>query len=120
MLANGLSDYEEPLVLPDPYKSMETRKYYSKLDFDEVESTFLRVYPNPTRQYFIAEYHLERDYQDLYIEILDITATSLRSIKIEGQQNQTVIPAKEFKPGIFLVRLIAGGVVLDTQKITII
>lgn len=120
LLANGLSDYEEPVVLPDPFKSVETRKDYSKLGFDEVKRSFLLVYPNPTRHYFIAEYHLDRDYNDLYLEILDVTANKIGELNIEGKQNQAVIPVKDLKPGIYFIRLIAGGVVMDTQKMIIL
>ena len=71
--------------MPDPFKSMETRKDYSK-----------------------ARYR---------VEILDVTPNKKGELNIEGKQNQTVIPGKDFKPGIYFIRLIAGGVVMDTQSI---
>jgi len=117
--ANGLSDYEEPVILRAPYKSVMIKPDYSKISKGIIHKPYLKIYPNPAGEYFIAEYHLEKDYRDLYIEILDGTSRTLAEMKLKGMQNQVIIPVKQYPTGMYLIRLIGNGEFLDSQKIMV-
>jgi hypothetical protein len=118
--ANGISDYEEPVILRDPTKSVIIKPDYSKISTEVIHKSILKIYPNPAGEYFIAEYHLDKDYGDLYLEILDATSRTLDEEQLKGMQNQVVIPVKQYPSGIYLIRLVGNGEFLDSQKIMVV
>ena len=119
LLANKLSDYEETLVLPDETKMTPIDNTF-KTGITQSQHTRFTIYPNPAGKYFIVEYHLEKEINNLQVEILDMTSRKIAEMKLKGKQDQVVVPVNNWHDGIYLVRLTGDGKVIDSQKLTIV
>ena len=119
LLVNKLSDYEEPLVLPDETKLTPINKNF-KTNSTLSHHSKLTIYPNPAGKYFIVKYHLEKEINNLQVEILDMTSKKVGEMKLRGEQDQVVIPVNNWHEGIYLVRLIGDGSLIDSQKVTVL
>jgi len=73
LLALNRMEYEEPIILPDLLKSSAAMDEYKELLSKVADAPgFIKVKPNPAKDYIIIEYELERE-ADASIEINDIT-----------------------------------------------
>ena len=120
LLANGLSDYEEPVILPDPYKLSPINKNETKKVTTINRTTNLAIYPNPAKKYFIVEYQLEKDAMDIQIEILDMISRKVVEMTLHGQHDQVVVPVNNWHQGIYLVRLMANGRLMESRKVAVV
>jgi hypothetical protein len=121
LLANKLIEYQEPVVLPNPLKSAEVRKDYSKINVNPVTgASRLLIYPNPSNQYIIVEFHLDNDGTESYIDILDASSIKVGEMQLHGSQNQVVVPVNNLKPGLYLVRLMVDQRVIESRKVAVL
>lgn len=121
LLVNGLIEYQEPVVLPDPLKSAEVRKDYGKMNVNPVTgASRLLIYPNPSNQYIIVEFHLDNDGMESYIDILDASSIKVGEMQLHGSQNQVVVPVNNLKPGLYLVRLMVDQRVIESKKVAVL
>jgi len=119
LLAAGKTTYAEPIFLPETgLKSSKRDKYRGvKTHFDD---NLLKVYPNPARTHFIAEYHLQEIGDDCRIEITDIMGKTLKIISITIKDDQKVIPVIDLSQGVYIVTLKNKGKSLQQAKVTLI
>ena len=110
--------YNEPIVLPDIYKSTRAMEDYDKLLHMDAPN-FLKVFPNPAKDYIILEYKLETDVFS-NISIHDIKGTTIKSIETKGQVDQITLITSDWKPGIYIANLKINGKTLDSIKFTIV
>jgi hypothetical protein len=57
--ANGLLKYYEPILLPDELKSASEKLKLRTSTFEN--GAWMRIFPNPARQYVIVEYNLSKE-----------------------------------------------------------
>lgn len=119
MLAAGKTSYLEPVILPDGgLKSSRRDKYRGAKPPADVPS--LKVYPNPAKNYFIAEYHLDYEPKGCFLEISDITGKNLGKVYLQGKENQKVVPINDYPTGIYIVSLVVNGSVIENVKLDLI
>jgi len=118
LVAMGATTYSEPIVLPDIYKSTRAMEDYDKLLLTDAPN-FLKLFPNPTKDYVILEYKLETDVL-ANISINDIKGITIKAIETKGQQDQITLITSDWKPGIYLANLKISGKIVESIKFTIV
>ncbi|PJB59406.1 MAG: hypothetical protein CO098_03575, partial [Bacteroidetes bacterium CG_4_9_14_3_um_filter_41_19] len=118
LVAMGATTYSEPIVLPDIYKSTRAMEDYDKLLHTD-SPNFLKLFPNPTKDYVILEYKLETDVL-ANISINDINGITIKAIETKGQQDQITLITSDWKPGIYIANLKISGKIVESIKFTIV
>jgi hypothetical protein len=111
-------EYEEPVVLPDQFKSSAMAEAYHKI-MDAEAPKMMEVYPNPGKDFVILGYRLENETAGR-IEIRDMSGTLLKNISFNGKQDQVTVTTATWAPGTYLVNLVVGEENLETLKFTLI
>jgi len=113
--------YHEPILLPDNVKSSKEKKIIKMGRF--VEKSYMKVFPNPAKQYLIVEYNLKDKFNNKNEVTLIVTNTNghnmLQKILIK-RQDQELIPTTTFSTGTYLCSISVNGKILDTKKFVIV
>jgi hypothetical protein len=113
-------DYEEPILLPDMLKSSKAQDEYNVLMGKASEAPgYIRVQPNPARDYIIIEYELEQDIAAT-IGINDISGNIKYSVNKNNQKDQITVDTRNWKPGIYIASLKINGKLVESVKFTIV
>jgi len=118
LLALDEIEYLAPIQLPDLYKSSKEMEEYLELINTE-PPTQLAVFPNPSKDYVIVEYHLEIE-KDGIIEVKDVNGIVVKQVKIERLQDQVTVSTQNWKPGLYIITLKIGGKSIESCKFTLI
>ena len=110
--------YNEPIILPDMYKSTRAMEDYDKLLHTDVPN-FLKLFPNPTKDYVILEYILETNVT-ASILIQDIKGNTIHSLDIMNQQDQVTVITHDWKPGLYIAGLYVNGRLIESAKFTVL
>jgi hypothetical protein len=111
--------YTEPIFLPEKgLKSSKRDKYRGAKTY--FEAITLKVYPNPAKNHFIVEYHLQEIGEKCCIEITDIMGKSLNTIPIYIKNDQKVIPVINMSQGVYIVTLKNHGKSVQQAKVSLI
>lgn len=119
LIAAGKITYQEPIILPDTSLKSTKRDRYRGVKLP-LKKTFLTVYPNPAKDYFVVEYHLESTPTNGFITMYDITGKNVGSVSVTGKQNQIIIPTNNIQSGIYLLILEINNEKLEPIKVTIV
>jgi hypothetical protein len=120
LLALNQMEYEEPIFIPDLLKSAEAMDEYQELlsKADDAPG-FIKVKPNPAKNYIIIEYELEQE-SDALINITDISGNLKYSVNTAYRQDQLTIDTRSWKAGIYITALKINGKLIESVKFTII
>jgi hypothetical protein len=118
LLALDKTAYNEPILLPDLYKSAEAVEAYENL-LNTGQPPSLKVYPNPSKDYVIIEF-LTTDLENAMIEITDSNGRSLNNIQLQSNRDQLVVDTHNWKPGIYFIVLKTGSKTIESTKLSII
>ncbi|MFZ4707297.1 MAG: T9SS type A sorting domain-containing protein [Bacteroidales bacterium] len=110
--------YNEPIVLPDMYKSTQAMEDYDKL-LNSALPRFMKVFPNPASEYVIFEYQLETDVKAT-VSIQDIHGITIESRNTTGLHDQITIITRKWKPGVYVASLKVNGRLVESAKFTIL
>lgn len=80
----------------------------------------LKVYPNPCNDYITLEYRTGNKYKTLWVELIDATGKTVLTQKLKGGDNDELLGIAEFKPGVYVVRLIGDNSLVAVQRITVL
>ena len=120
LLALDQMEYEEPILLPDLLKSSEAMEDYRELLSKADDSPgFIKVKPNPAKDYIIIEYELERE-TNITIEINDISGNLKYSNNFSNKQDQFTVDTRKWNAGIHIVSLKINHKLIESVKFTII
>ncbi|MCD4698166.1 MAG: T9SS type A sorting domain-containing protein [Bacteroidales bacterium] len=117
LIAAGLMEYEEPIILPEILKSSEIIADEPLYPSDKPE--VLKVFPNPAKDYIIVEYNTEGELGDVFLRINDITGKPVHAKVYTTNRDQVVISTKEWKSGVYLISLSINGKTIESTKVTI-
>jgi len=116
----GLSDYEEPYLLPDMNKStsaeMEERKIMESLN----DFHYLKVFPNPAKDYLIIEYILESVQSNAILQLTNMSGKILFTNQLNNKQDQQIIDTRNYKAGNYILSIIVNDKTLESVHISII
>ncbi|MDP2723904.1 MAG: T9SS type A sorting domain-containing protein [Bacteroidales bacterium] len=108
--------YNEPYIFPD---TASTKSLHVK-DHDDTfvseSSDFLRLYPNPAKEYITVEYQLPYSFKDGIIEIFNANGLNIEVMKLDKNWGQKIIDLRTYKSGSFTIRLRNGGKTLQSIK----
>lgn len=115
----GKITYQEPIILPDTNLKSTKRERYRGVKLP-LDGNILKIYPNPAKDYFIVEYHLESTPKFGSILIFNVYGKQVGSFSFTGKQNRIIIPTLFLHSGIYLLAFEVDGKRLETAKISII
>ncbi len=116
----GLSDYTEPYLLPNFNKSSELQWEEQKLRKSLEDFHYLKVYPNPAKDYIIVEYTLDSDIGQSLLQLTDISGKIIYSQDIVGLKDQKHIDIRHIQAGNYMLSLLVNKTVLETVKVSIV
>lgn len=116
-IALGETDYEEPVLLPDPYKSAAAVEEYQNIMEAEAPG-MLQVFPNPAKDFVILGYALENETNGT-IEVRDIKGTLVYNRDFSGKQDQLTVSTSKWIAGTYVINLMIGDKTIETVKLTI-
>ncbi len=108
--------YNEPYILPTEAPALRD---YTFPGSAVVGSSF-RIYPQPAQGYLIIDYHYEFGFYKGTIEFTNASGQTVSTVQLKGKTGQEFVNISEWTPGIYFVRLINNGSVIENQKIMVI
>jgi hypothetical protein len=118
LLALDEMQYNEPVILPDNFKTSEAIDAYNEL-MDSRAPKKLEVFPNPGKDFVILAYQLDKESEGM-IEIRDMLGKPVQNIPLSEMQNQVTVITTSWNPGIYTISLKAGGETVETVKFTLV
>jgi hypothetical protein len=98
LLACGLISYDEPVVTGNILKQS---KRPHRVRETQTHESFLKVYPNPCRDYLIVEYLNKTKRIPGYLELKDIHGRTILTTQLSSGYDQTIIPLSGVQPGVY-------------------
>ncbi|MCX6286759.1 MAG: T9SS type A sorting domain-containing protein [Bacteroidetes bacterium] len=121
LIANGVMDYNEPIILPDETKSQELPKSFKTSKM--VQDKYMKLFPNPANHYFIIEYNLRGKFGDkpqIEFSLFSSEGKPIVSRNSNKNQDQILIETRNFENGTYICSMIMNGKILDSEKILIV
>ncbi len=117
LVANGLINYCEPIVLADELKSSEAKPNRPR-NISQKNSR-LSIFPNPANEYIIVSYDLTGLKGDFRIIIASTEGKPLIQRGLTGIKNQIIISTEQISSSIYVVNLIKGEDIIESMPIII-
>jgi hypothetical protein len=117
LLAAGKLDYTEQYILPDLTKSDEVEIPQKKKS--KTTNEFLKVFPNPAKEYIIIEYIIGKAESNIII-ITDGKGRPVDKLSIKKEEDQILYITKKLIPGLYNCSLSNDGRIKSTVKFTVI
>ncbi len=118
LLSKGIIDYREPYILPEEGYKLSAIRHRN---FNEkYESSRMKVYPNPARDYIIIEYTLNAEPENAVIAIYDGGGKTIRSQSLNSTRDFLVIPLSGIPSGNYICSLRVGGKPLQNVRFVVI
>jgi len=117
LVANNQLEYNEPYLEPDLTKSEEVRK--PRVKAENPGLAYLKVYPNPAKDFVTIEYNTWNDKTQGVIEVIDESGRKVFSKNLGRQFDQIIIDTRNFKPGNYIIRLVSGSKYIGTTNVII-
>lgn len=118
LVHNGLLNYHEPLGYDPGLKSTKVRKSYPKIQPPIPGSGYLKVFPNPAKDYIIVGYRLNKRCPDGLIRIFSCEGKNIRNVPVYSMNSEIILPVRDL-PGSFLITLQGCSGLIDSQKIVV-
>jgi len=98
LINNGLLTYQEPIVT-DP--TLKSTKRFHNLRKTPVDKSFIKVFPNPCRDYIIVEYLNKPENFGGVFELYDITGKKLLTKTLYQGYDQLLISMLDLEKGMY-------------------
>jgi hypothetical protein len=118
LVANNMMVYDEPYLKPDLTKSIEIRtpKKISAIPSE----FFLKVYPNPAKEFLTIEYNSCNENTDVAVELFDESGRKVYSQKLIRQFDAIILDTRNFKSGNYIVKLEVDNKTVKSSKVVIV
>jgi hypothetical protein len=110
--------YNEPFLLPATSSNKSTKLEKPFDNFNDDRSDFIKLYPNPAKNYITLEYDLPYGPENVIVQIITITGHQVEVIKLNSLTGQKIIDLRNYRGGSYLIRAWADGKVLQSRKFT--
>jgi len=107
MVAHNLLEYEEPYLVPDLTKSAEVKKH--KAQAFSKSNEFIRIYPNPGKDFITLEYSLLDTFNSYSYEVFDQVGKIVKNGSLGKSADQTIIDTRDLASGSYYISLISGN-----------
>lgn len=118
LLALEQTSYDEPVILPDLFKSSQANDEFEKM-LKTPSPKFISVKPNPAKDYLIIEYATEKT-GNIFIEITNLERNQVYGNNFIESTNQLMVDTRNWKAGLYVVSLYQSGKLIDSEKFTLI
>ena len=121
LIARGSVTYNEPILLPDPLKSVKEKRQYKTGKF--TDKSYLKLFPNPARQYVIVEYNLKDKFTkncEIFLVVSNVNGASLLQKNLFKQQDQVIMATSSLPNGAYICSITVNGMILDAVKFVVI
>jgi hypothetical protein len=119
LIANGLINYTEPILLSDSnLKSSDKEEI--KGAKSSGDDSFLTVYPNPAKSYFVVKFKVEQFLKPGSLNLYDENGKKVKSLRFTSSKDQLVFPVTDLQSGVYIMSLESGRTRIESVKITII
>ena len=119
LLALNEIEYEEPIILPFPYKTGK-QEGFNAPDVTGEKPHLLKIYPNPSNSYLIIEYEFEKQPENALVVISEAGGKRIKTITLNKQIDQKLLDIRNFKPGMYIATLFLNGTAQESIKFTTI
>jgi hypothetical protein len=122
LIAGKHYSYNETVILPDETKSSKQRGRVIKNGEISV-SNFMKLYPNPARQFIIFEYNLKDRYksgQSGKLFLTNAEGKQVESLMIYKQQDQALISTSSLPAGLYICTISLDGKSLESQRVVVV
>ncbi len=116
LLKTGDIVYTEPYILPDTTQNKSVRVNGNVNNSFENNESYLKLYPNPAKDYLTIEYEVPYNVRDAVIEMVSVTGIQKEAIRLKKGWGQKIVDLRTFNPGTYFVRLYINGKVSETKK----
>ena len=117
LTASSLINYCEPIIIETTLKfSRIIHKYGKNIQI----STDFKVYPNPCKDYVIAEYTTGKSTDVCYVILYDQSGKRVSAYAMKNSGDQVVIPLKQYSRGNYFLNLIVNGKSKGIKKIILL
>jgi hypothetical protein len=116
LIANGVINFVEPIYLPGNLKNTPGWDYYDPVFY---ESSLFKVFPNPSKSYFIIEYDIRKFEGNALFRVSDISGKHFSTIPIGDKQNQHVVSTSGYPVGVYIIQLFINSNLEESKKINI-
>lgn len=107
MVAHNLLEYEESYLVPDLTKSAEVKKH--KAQAFSKSNEFIRIYPNPGKDFITLEYSLLDTFNSYSYEVFDQAGKIVKNGSLGKSVDQTIIDTRDLTSGNYYITLISGS-----------
>lgn len=112
--------YIEPYLVPSGIVKTGEVNYHQGQLQPIVKGDF-KVYPNPAKSYFIAEYSVQNlGIGSLVLLINDISGSTLHAINLQEQSGHKIISTKDLKPGLYFCKFVLNGEEKQVVKLSVV
>jgi hypothetical protein len=120
LVANEMLDYRETYQLPGHLKTSEAIVYPNEAKSFE-KNEYLKIFPNPTKDYMIIEYSIPTSglLNETYILLVNNKGVLIKSLLLNEVRNTVVVNTSELLPGIYMVSLVNGNAIIGNKKLVI-
>jgi len=119
LLALNEIEYEEPIILPFPYKTGK-QEGFNAPDVTCEKSHLLIIYPNPSNSYLIIEYEFEKQPENALVVISEAGGKRIKTVHLNKQIDQKLLDIRDFKQGMYIATLFVNRITRESVKFTII
>ncbi len=117
LLASGKTDFSEVYILPDITKSTVVEIPQKKKK--NTTNDFLRVFPNPAKEYIIIEYIIGKAESNTIL-ITNGMGRPVDKLSIQKEADQILYITKNLMPGLYNCSLSNDGKIKSSVKFTVI
>ena len=121
LIVNNIFNYYEPIIIPSETKSAPEQEILKTGQFGN--GCYLKVFPNPAKNYFIVEYNtINRNIStnEIKLTISSTIGGILETRIMYKQQDQVLFQTGNYKPGSYICSLLLGNKTMVSRKFTII
>jgi hypothetical protein len=117
LVNENLIDFQENVFLPEFVlkSSIASNTELPKT----IKNSMLKVFPNPSGNYFIVEYDLEKPTTPAMIKLSDLNGKTLNSWQLNDNRNQFIVSTEEYGSGIYNLKLFVGNSLKEAVKLII-
>ncbi|MFU8843094.1 MAG: hypothetical protein ACNA7V_04725 [Bacteroidales bacterium] len=117
LIAAGLLEYQEPVILPDLTKSSKVRGgSYGK---GQEPPDMLKVFPNPAKDFLVVDYNTDGKQGAILLTVTDMKGYTVHSEAPFAGRDQVVISTSGWKKGTCVVNLSVNGKPVASRKVNI-
>jgi hypothetical protein len=114
----GIHVYREPLIFDSEFKSASIRKGYPKILIPSNTTGYLKVYPNPAKNYLIVEYLLPENCPQGIFKVTSVEGKLIKHIILNSARKEIAVPTDDF-PTQVIISILSGDKLIGNKKVII-